>query len=154
VALQEGRPAITRDYAKSFIQALSTRDPQTIAPFVADDAEWLIVGPIELFPYCGQHLGKAAVLAAYARIGERHNSLDSVREFLMTDGESASALTRLTEKQWSTGKLVMVRLAQFARFTDRKVHEFCSIIDTLGAAEQVLGRQLIETPDAPALVEG
>jgi len=146
-------PAITREFAATFFAALACRDPEKIAPFVADEAEWLMVGPIELFPYCGQHLGKAAVLAAYARIRERHNSVEQTREFLMTDGESASALTRLTEKQRSTGKLVIVRLAQFARFADGKVHEFCSITDTLGAAEQVLGRQLIGPPDAPALVD-
>ena len=137
-------PAITREYAEFFFQALSARDPETIAPFVADDAEWLIVGPIELFPFCGQHLGKAAVLAAYARIGERHNTLDHVREFLMTDGACASALTRVTDIQSGTGKLINLRLAQFARFRDGQVFEFCSIIDTLGAAEQVLGRALIE----------
>ena len=142
---------ITRDYAESFFKALGTRDPEKIAPFVADEAEWLIVGPIELFPYCGQHLGQAAVLAAYARIRERHNSIDHVREFLITDGESASALTRLTDVQSETRKEITVRLAQFARFRDGQVFEFCSIIDTLGAAEQVLGRPLIE---APALVEG
>ena len=45
-----------------------TRDPELIAPYIADDADWLIVGPIELFPYCGQHVGKEAVLAAYGRI--------------------------------------------------------------------------------------
>jgi ketosteroid isomerase-like protein len=148
-------PAITRDYAESFFKALSTRDPETIAPFVADDAEWLIVGPIELFPYCGQHLGKAAVLDAYRRIKQRNTTLGYTREFLITDGESASALTRLSDVQNETRREITVRLAQFARFRDGKVFEFCSIIDTLGAAEQELGRPLIDFGvKAPALVEG
>lgn len=142
---------ITRDYAESFFSALSTRDPQRIAPFVPQDAEWLIVGPIELFPYCGQHLGREAVLAAYARMGERNRTLGYVREFLITDGESASALTRVTDVQRATGREITIRLAQFARFRDGKVYEFCSIVDTLGAAEQVMGRPLIA--DAPALAE-
>ena len=51
-----------------------------------------------------------------------------------------------------TGKQITVRLAQFARFDEGRVNEFCSIIDTLGAAEQVLGRPLIEVP-APALAD-
>ena len=118
---------------------------------MADEAEWLIVGPIELFPYFGQHLGKAAVLDAYRCIKQRNTTLGYTREFLITDGESASALTRLTDVQSETRKEITVRLAQFARFRDGQVFEFCSIIDTLGAAEQVLGRPLIE---APALVEG
>lgn len=144
--------AITRDFAESFFKALSTRDPRHIAPFVPDDAEWLIVGPIELFPYCGQHLGKEAVLAAYGRMGERNETLGYVREFLITDGESASAMTRLHDVQRVTGKEIIVRLAQFARFRDGQVAEFCSIIDTLGAAEQVMGRPLIDfSADARAL---
>jgi ketosteroid isomerase-like protein len=71
------------------------------------------------------------------------------RDFMMTDGECASALTRLTDVQRATGREMIIRLAQFARFRDGKAYEFCSIIDTLGAAEQVVGRPLIV--DAPAL---
>ena len=143
---------VTPEFAESFFKALSTRDPATIAPFVADDAEWLIVGPTELFPYCGQHLGKDAVLAAYQRIKDTNATLGYTREFLVADGTCASALTSLTDVQPATGKQITVRLAQFARFRDGKVYEFCSIIDTLGAAEQVLGRPLIEVA-APALAE-
>jgi ketosteroid isomerase-like protein len=144
---------ITPDYAESFFGALATRDPLAIAPFVADEAEWLIVGPIELFPSCGQHLGKDAVLAAYQRFKLRSPTLSYVREFLVTDGTSASALSRFTALLPATGKQITVRIAQFARFRHGKVIEFCAIIDTLGAAEQVLGRSLVSAEDAPALVE-
>jgi ketosteroid isomerase-like protein len=140
---------ITREFAESFFNALSSREPARIAPFVADDADWLIVGPIELFPYCGQHVGKEAVLAAYGRMAQTNTTARYARDFLMTDGESASALTRLTDVQRATGRQLIIRLAQFVRFRDGKAHEFCSIVDTLGAAEQVMGRPLIV--DAPAL---
>jgi ketosteroid isomerase-like protein len=142
--------SITREFAESFFNALSSRETARIAPFVADDADWLIVGPIELFPYCGQHVGKAAVLQAYGRLAQVNTTARYARDFLMTDGECASALTRLTDVQRATGKQIIVRLAQFARFRDGKACEFCSIVDTLGAAEQVIGRPLIL--DAPALV--
>ena len=74
------------------------------------------------------------------------------RDFMVTDGECASALTRLDDIHRASGHEIVVRLAQFARFRDGKVSEFCSIIDTLGAAEQVLGRPLLEV-SAPALVD-
>jgi len=144
--------AVTHEYATSFFNALSSREPDRIAPFVADDADWLIVGPIELFPYCGQHCGKDAVLAAYGRMAERNTTARFARDFLMTDGDSASALTRLTDVQRATGRQMMIRLAQFARFKDGKVVEFCSITDTLGVAEQAVGHALISAADAPALV--
>jgi ketosteroid isomerase-like protein len=144
---------ITHEYAESFFNALSSREAARIAPFIADDADWLIVGPIELFPYCGQHFGKQAVLEAYGRMAERNTTARYARDFLMTDGESASALTRLTDVQRATGRQMMIRLAQFARFHDGKVVEFCSITDTLGVAEQAVGHPLISAADAPALAE-
>ncbi len=83
----------------------------------------------------------------------RNTTARYARDFLMTDGESASALTRLTDVQRATGRQMIIRLAQFARFRDGKVVEFCSITDTLGAAEQVIGHPLISAADAPALAE-
>jgi ketosteroid isomerase-like protein len=118
-----------------------------------DDADWLIVGPIELFAYCGQHFGKDAVLAAYGRMAAGNTTALHARDFLMTDGEGASALTRVTDVRRASGRQVMLRLAQFARFRDGKVLEFCSITDTLGAAAQVVGHALIGAADAPALAE-
>jgi ketosteroid isomerase-like protein len=147
----EAAMSITREFAESFFNALSSREPDRIARYVADDADWLIVGPIELFPYCGQHYGKAAVLQAYGRLAQANTTARYARDFLMTDGESASALTRLSDVQRATGREIIIRLAQFARFRDGKVYEFCSIVDTLGAAEQVMGRSLIV--DAPALAD-
>jgi ketosteroid isomerase-like protein len=142
---------ITREYAETFFDALMSRDPERIAPFVAADADWLIVGPIELFPYCGQHFGKEAVLAAYRRMGKTNAVAGYARDFITTDGDCVSALTRLHDTQRATGRDLMVRLAQFARFRDGKVIEFCSITDTLGAAEQAVGHALIDAADAPAL---
>ena len=143
---------ITPEYADSFFMAIASRDPAVLAPYVAADADWLIVGPLELFPSCGQHLGRDAVLAAYQRVKERRWSLASVREFLVTDGASASALTRFTGTLPLIGRHINVRAAQFARFDDEgKAVEFCSILDTLGVAEQVLGRPLLPTANAPAL---
>jgi hypothetical protein len=45
--------SIDRVFAESFFNALMSREPAQIARYVVDDAEWLIVGPIEVFPYCG-----------------------------------------------------------------------------------------------------
>ena len=83
--------SITREFAEAFFDALSSRDPARIAPFVADDADWLIVGPIELFPYCGQHYGKEAVLQAYGRMAQANTTARYNRDFLMADGDCASA---------------------------------------------------------------
>jgi hypothetical protein len=60
----------------------------------------------------------------------------------------------MTNVDLATGRQIVVRLAQFARFRDGKACEFCSIIDTLGVVEQITGRSLaLMTEDAPALAE-
>jgi hypothetical protein len=147
--------SIDRAYAEAFFDAMMSRDPAKIGPYVGDDAEWLIVGPIEIFPYCGQHLGKDAVLAAYGRMGASAEVTGFTRDYAITDGASASALTRMSNVDRITGRQIVVRLAQFARFSDDgKVCEFCSITDTLGAAEQFMGRSLSQmAEDAPALID-
>jgi ketosteroid isomerase-like protein len=146
--------SITRAFAEEFFDAMMTRDPAQIARYIADDAEWLIVGPIELFPYCGQHLGKEAVLGAYGRMSASAKVTAFTRDYAITDGESASALSRMTNVDLATGRQIVVRLAQFARFRGGKVCEFCSITDTLGAAEQFMGRSLSQmAEDAPTLAE-
>jgi len=95
----------------------------------------------------GSNPPAAAALAAYGRMAAGNATARYARDFLITDGESAS----VTDVQRATGREMIIRLAQFARFRDGKAYEFCSIIDTLGAAEQVVGRPLIV--DAPALAE-
>src|SRR6266508_4139158 len=89
---------ISRSEAEAFFEALTSRDPARIAPFLADDADWLIVGPVELFSFAGHHFGKEAVLAAYSRMAERSVTQHYVRDYLMTDGTCASALTRLIDR--------------------------------------------------------
>ena len=74
-----------------------------------------------------------------------------MREFLIADGTSASTLIRFTGTLPLIGRHINTRVAQFARFDAGKVVEFCSIIDTPGVAEQVLGRALLPTAHAPAL---
>jgi hypothetical protein len=137
---------ITPKFAENFFAALATCKRDQIAPFVPDDADWLIVGPIELFPYCGQHIGREAVLAAYDKIGQRIEIRSRVTEFLVTGQDCASALTRFTLLSHESGREISVRVAQFARFRYAGAHEFCSITDTLGAAEQMFGHTLVASP--------
>jgi ketosteroid isomerase-like protein len=131
-----------RHHAEQFFEALATRDPDRFGPYLDENVDWLIVGPIEIFPYCGQHSGKAAVLAAYAQIACNLTTLGYVRDFLIVEDCSASALARLTVEHKASGRQVNIRHAQFVRFRDSKVVESCSIIDSLGAVEQVLGHAL------------
>jgi ketosteroid isomerase-like protein len=145
---------ISRDSVETFLAALATRDPQQIGPWLADDIDWLLTGPTELFPYCGQRLGKEAVLDAYRLIGNSIRGRDHAREQVLVDGDCAATLTRIMGLHES-GREIALRIATFMRFRDGLAVEMCTIMDSLGIAEQVLGRPLDLTPAAlvPQAVE-
>jgi|ERR1700674_644248 len=145
---------VARSRVEDFFAALATRDPQLIGPFLAHDVDWLIVGPVELFPFCGQHVGKDAVLAVYERMSKGQHVLEYVRDQLVVEGSSGAALVRVRASQKETGREGQVRIAQFVRFSGDQVVEFCSILDSLSAAEQALGHAIDFSAPAPATVPG
>lgn len=84
--------ALDRQTAEGFYDALVSRDPVRIDPFLDDDVDWLIVGPIELFAFYGQHYGRQSVLDAYRQLSRIEEASASACEFLLVDGDCASAL--------------------------------------------------------------
>jgi ketosteroid isomerase-like protein len=133
---------IARARAEDIVEGFATRDPERIEPFLDDNVDWLLVGPVEIFPFCGQRIGKAAVRAAYQEIGEKLETRNFIRDFLVIENDTAAALSRMTMVQKSSGRQANMRLSQFMRFRDDKIVEFCAIFDSLGAIEQLLGRTL------------
>jgi ketosteroid isomerase-like protein len=57
------------------------------------------------------------------------------------DGDRAATLNRLSGRR-ADGRAIGYRVAQFIRFNDGKVVEYCSVIDSFDAAEQVLGHSI------------
>ena len=39
--------------------------------FIADDVDWLVQGPVDVFAFLGQRHGKAAVLEGYGEIARQ-----------------------------------------------------------------------------------
>lgn len=134
--------ALDRHVAEAFYDALASRDPERLAPFLDDDVDWLMVGPIELFAFCGQHYGRQSVLDAFRRLSQTEETLGSGCEFLLVDGDCASALIRVSSLETRAGHEINFRMAHFARFRNGKVVEYCGVPDSLGKVEQTLGRAL------------
>jgi ketosteroid isomerase-like protein len=142
---------ISRDRVEAYLDALASRDPDRIAPFLADDIDWLLTGPTEAFPYCGQRLGKAAVLDAYRLLGRSIRVTQHVREQVLIDGDHVAALVRLVGLH-ETGRELNLRFATFTRFRDGLVVEVYTILDVLGVVEQMIGRPL-DIPLVPVTPE-
>lgn len=141
--------ALTRDYFERFRVARRSRDAKQIEPFLDDNVDWLLTGPIELLSYCGQRRGKAEVLDALTR---KHPEVligftVDVHSMLI-DRDRVASLSRLTGVQRSTGRTISYNQAQFVKFRDGKIVEYRGIIDSYSAAEQMIGHS-ISQPDGP-----
>src|SRR5262245_17988641 len=132
-----------RSVAIAFYQAFASRDPAQISPYLAGDVDWMVVGPVALFHFCGQRHGKAAVLELFRRDGSETVKVTGfVPDVILVDKDRAAALGRVVGRQRETGRVISYRCANFTRFEDDKVVEFRSVIDSFDAAEQVLGHPI------------
>ena len=69
---QSTRAAVTNLYA-----AYARGDGARMAALIDDDVDFVIYGPLQVFPFAGHHRGKGAVLEAHGRLVE-------FREFMNT----------------------------------------------------------------------
>lgn len=149
---------VDRAVVEAYFEAFAARDTEAFAAFLHDDVRWMISGPIDVIPYCGVHLGKAAVLDVMARrVRNIFGATKIVREHFLVQGNRGAALTRLTARLTADGRTISYRIANFFRFQDGKLIENASLMDSFDAAEQLLGHNIdlaIEVDDAPPLAGG
>ena len=137
-----------RPIVEAFYRASATRDIEQIAEILADNVDWLVQGPVDVFPFLGQRHGKAAVLEGYREIARKLDVTGYEVEALLVDGDRAAALIRVTSIVVMTGKVMSVRTSQFSRFRDGTLTEMHAVLDTFDMVEQTIGRPLdVLSPD-------
>jgi ketosteroid isomerase-like protein len=135
-----------RPIVEAFYQASAARDVERVLSFVADDVDWLVQGPVDIFAFLGQRRGKTAVREGYREIARRLEITAYQVEILLVDGDRAAALIRLTSIVRATGKVMSVRTSQFSRFRDGKIVEMRAVLDSYDMVEQTIGRPLDVSP--------
>lgn len=140
---------VSRATVEAFYAALRLRDVDLIGTFLADDVDWMIMGPVDVLPYCGPRHGRKAVIETFDQISETMRVTSLVQEYLLVDGDRAASLSRLTAIHRASGNVIGYRVSHFMRFHDQKMVEFRSLIDTLDVTEQTLGREIARTPSPP-----
>jgi ketosteroid isomerase-like protein len=131
-----------RGFVRAFCNALSTGDIGLIAPFLHDEIEWTVFGPVDLYAFFGQRRGKDAVLKMCGEIAGTLELTRCDKETTLYDGDNAACLMRLVARNTATGRTLSFRLAQFASFRDGKLMSMKAVFDTFDAAEQALGRPI------------
>jgi len=136
-----------RPIVEAFYRASSERDVALAVSFIADDVDWLVQGPVDLFAFFGQRHGKAAVLEGYREVDRKLEITGYKVEALLVEGDRAAALIRMTAVVRETGKVMSVRTSQFSRFRDGKIVEMHAVLDSYDMVEQVLGRPFDLAPE-------
>ena len=147
--------AITREFVLDFLQTRQDCDAAKLAPYLDDDVDWLISGPVDVLPHCGYRKGKSAVIDMVCRIAPdtfeaRHFDI----KHLLVQGDYAATMSLFHAVHIATKRSISYRAAHFMRFRDDKLIWFRGLIDTLSATEQFVGHELdlAHTPDPISLV--
>jgi ketosteroid isomerase-like protein len=131
-----------RALVHTLYDAYGRGDVDRFAPLIADDIDWIIHGPLQVFPFVGPRHGKAEVLAALAAIAKDYVLERYEPEIVVVEGDRAAVMSGVAVVQRSTGRTLTFRKANFLRFQDGRVVEFREFFDTFDVVEQALGRWL------------
>lgn len=117
-------------------------DADFVGELIDDDVDWVLFGPVHIFPFVGPRRGKAAVLETIAHATRDYVTLRFDPRVAVEQGEWIAVLADLVQRQAASGGTVHVRLAMFLRYRDGKIVAFQGFFDSFDVAEQVLGRSL------------
>jgi ketosteroid isomerase-like protein len=135
----------TRALVDDLYRAYREGDSDRVAAIIDDDIDWLINGPVEIFPFEGARRGKAAVLKVLAAIAKDYRLERYQPEIVIVENDRAAVLSDVAFEQRATGRMLSVRLVNFLRFRDGRLVEFREFANTFDLVEQAMG-QHIEVP--------
>jgi ketosteroid isomerase-like protein len=132
----------TRAAVKTLYEAYAAHDLERVAAVIHDDIEWIIYGPVQVFPFQGPRRGKAQVLDVLGAIAKDYELERYVPEIVVVEGDRAAVMSDAAFLQRATNRTLSLRLADFLRFHDGQLIEFREFTDTFDAVEQALGKWL------------
>lgn len=132
----------TRAVVHRLYEAYARGDIDAVAAMLDEDIDWIIHGPIEVFPFGGARRGKAAVLQVFAEIAREYQLQRYQPEIMLAVGENAAVLSDVAFVQRATRRTLSFRIADFMRLRNGKVYEFREFTDSFDVTQQALGRWL------------
>ncbi len=130
----------TRAAVTELYDAYARRDFERFAAIIDDDIDWIIYGPVQVFPFAGQRRGRIAVLEALGGIAQDYLLERYEPRVIIVEGDRAAVMSDVAFQQRSTGRTVSTQLANFLRFRNGKLIEFREFANSFDLVEQALGR--------------
>jgi ketosteroid isomerase-like protein len=129
-------------FSRALHSAINERQPEDLETQIDDDVDWVIYGPIELFPFLGARRGKAAVLEVCRQISENVQVHRFDRESIVLGEDTAASMIRYSLTALDSNKPINLRLAHFAQFKAGRLLNIRVLLDTYDLVERMVGRPM------------
>ena len=129
-------------FSRALHSAINERQPQEVEALIDEDVDWVIHGPVDMFPFLGARRGKAAVLEVIKQISENVRVHRFDRESIMLGLDSAASMLRYSLTALDADRPISLRLAHFAQFKADRLLNIRVLVDTFDLVEQALGRPI------------
>jgi uncharacterized protein len=139
-------PQVLRGRLRTLYAAVRKGQLDFVLNAIHDDIEFISYSPVTVFPFLGHRRGKAAMSEALHGAVEAFEFVACEPVSMVVEPENAAVMLFTRGVSRATGRSVQGMLAHFLRFRDGKIVELREFMDSLKAAEQALGRELIEGP--------
>lgn len=132
-----------RALVRDLYDAYARGDGERVAAMIDDDIDWVIHGPVQVFPFSGTRRGKQDVLQALAAVAKDYALERYEPEITIVEGDRAAVLCNVAFRQRATDRTLTFRTVSLLKFRDGRVVEYREFSDTFDVVEQVLGRWLV-----------
>lgn len=133
---------IIRELVYRGYEAYALGHREFVVDLLDDDIEWTFHGPPEVLPVPNHLRGKAAVLAAYKAIDDVTELLGHKLGLVLVDGEHAAIIGETKSRHRASGRILQYKFAAFHLYRNGRLIQYQCFADTIGMAQQLLGRFL------------
>jgi ketosteroid isomerase-like protein len=126
-------------FSRALHRAINEGQHKDLENRIDEDVDWVIYGPIELFPFFGARRGKTAVLEVCRQISENVRVHHFDRESIMLGEDTAASMIRYSLTALDSNKPINLRLAHFAQFKEGRLLNLRVLLDTHELVTQMLG---------------
>jgi len=126
-------------FSRALHRAINERQAEDLEALLDEEIEWVLYGPVDLFPFFGARRGKAAVIEVIRQISDNVRVHRFDRESIMLGVDSASSMMRYSLTALDSNKPINLRIAHFAQFRAGRLISFRVLVDSLDLVEQTKG---------------
>lgn len=133
---------LSRERVHAIYDAFSQGRLDLLVDAFDPDVDFLSHAPTEVFPYLGRRRGRDEVLAAIAQLHREVEVLSFVPVTTLIDGDDAALSVAVLIRHRQSGRLANFLAAHFMRFRNNRISQYCAIVDSLEAIEQLLATRV------------